>query len=109
MTLANTRAAVLAVTTTWLAADASGQPASLDVSLKAASCNACRGPYGRSEAGIPPLAGRPAKELSAALVGFKTGSRPAYVMQQHAKGYRDDELVAIAEYFAAQPSERVRK
>jgi sulfide dehydrogenase cytochrome subunit len=110
MTLAGARAALVAVTATWLATDAVGQPAApLDISLKAASCNACHGPYGRSEAGIPPLAGRSAKELSAALVGFKTGSRPAYVMQQHAKGYRDDELVAIAEYFAAQPPERVRK
>lgn len=109
MTLANARAALLAVTTTWVASDAAGQTASLDIAVKAASCNACHGPYGRSEAGIPPLAGRPAKELNDALVGFKAGSRPAYVMQQHAKGYRDDELRAIAEYFAAQPPERVRK
>jgi cytochrome c553 len=62
------------------------QTVNLNVAAKAASCNACHGPYGRSDAGIPPLAGRPADELYALLLSFKTGSRDAFVMQQHAKG-----------------------
>jgi cytochrome c553 len=33
---------------------------------------------------------------------FKAGSRPATIMHQIAKGYGDDELAALAEYFARQ-------
>ncbi len=67
---------------------------------RAASCNACHGPAGRSIAGIPPLAGRPAQELYEMLLAFKTDRRPSFVMGQHAKGYTDEQLRAIAEVFA---------
>ncbi len=70
--------------------------------LKAASCNACHGPSGRSDAGIPPLAGRPEVELYEMLKAFKSGARPAFVMHQHAKGYSDEELRQIAAEFARQ-------
>ena len=85
------------------------QPVNLAVAAKAASCNACHGPYGRSDAGIPPLAGRSADELYAALAGFKTGSRAAFVMHQHAKGYSDEELRDIAVEFSRQKPTRERK
>jgi cytochrome c553 len=85
------------------------QPVNLAVAAKAASCNACHGPYGRSDAGIPPLAGRSADELYAALAGFKTGSRAAFVMHQHAKGYSDEELRDIAAEFSRQKPTRGRK
>lgn len=81
----------------------------LAVAAKAASCNSCHGPYGRSDAGIPPLAGRPANELYALLIAFKTGQRSAFVMHQHAKGYADEELRDIATYFAQQASLKERK
>jgi cytochrome c553 len=81
----------------------------LTVAAKAVSCNACHGPYGRSEAGIPPLAGRDADQMFAALVGFKTGQRGAFVMHHHAKGYSDEELRAMAEYFSKQSAAGVRR
>lgn len=81
----------------------------LTVAAKAASCNACHGPYGRSEAGIPPLAGRDAEQTYTALIGFKTGQRNAYVMHHHAKGYSDQELRAIASYFAKQSLSGARR
>lgn len=72
----------------------------LALAARAVTCNACHGPAGRSIAGIPPLAGRPAQELYEMLIAFKTDRRPSFVMGQHAKGYSDDELRAIAEAFA---------
>lgn len=69
----------------------------------AASCAACHGTDGRAAGDVPVLAGRKATELLQALQEFKAGQRGgATVMHQHAKGYSDDELRRIAEYFAAQ-------
>ncbi|TXF11428.1 c-type cytochrome [Pelomicrobium methylotrophicum] len=68
----------------------------------AASCAACHGTEGRAVGAMPVLAGRPKQELYGALKAFKDGSRPATVMHQHAKGYSDEQLKRIAEYFAKQ-------
>lgn len=68
----------------------------------AATCAACHGTEGRDQGAIPAIAGRGADTLYRALVEFKTGQRPAAtVMPQHAKGYSDEELRRLAEYFAA--------
>ena len=37
----------------------------------------------------------------AQLKAFKAGQRPATVMHQIAKGYSDEQLEALAQYFAA--------
>lgn len=66
----------------------------------AASCAACHGTEGRSEGGMPPIAGRKADVLYTLMLDFKAGKRAATVMHQHAKGYSDDELRRIAEYFS---------
>ncbi|MCL4798395.1 MAG: c-type cytochrome [Burkholderiales bacterium] len=66
----------------------------------AASCAACHGTEGRSEGGMPPIAGRKADELYTLMLAFKSGERPATVMHQHAKGYSDGELRQISEYFS---------
>ena len=68
----------------------------------AASCAACHGTEGRAVGAMPVLAGRPKEALYEALKAFKEGSRPATVMHQHAKGYSDEQLKRIAEYFAKQ-------
>lgn len=71
----------------------------------AASCAACHGTDGRSPAGIPAIAGRDAELLYRTLLEFKNGQRPAAtVMQQHTKGYSDDELRRIAAVYAATPA-----
>jgi len=68
----------------------------------AATCAACHGTDGRDQGAIPAIAGRGADTLYRALIEFKTGQRPAAtVMPQHAKGYSDEELRRLAEYFAA--------
>jgi cytochrome subunit of sulfide dehydrogenase len=67
----------------------------------AATCFTCHGNEGRSVGGIPPsLAGQDRNHLLQTLKDFKAGKRPATIMHQHAKGYTDEQLEAIATYFA---------
>ena len=82
----------------------------------AANCTACHGTDGRSVGGVPPsLAGRDKGELLQTMKDFKAGKRPATVMHQHAKGYSDEQLELISNYFgsvkpgaaAAAPAARV--
>jgi cytochrome subunit of sulfide dehydrogenase len=69
----------------------------------AASCTGCHGTNGHSESGMPLLAGLDKAYIVNAMKEFKTGTRMATVMHQHAKGYSDEQIERIAEYFAAQP------
>ncbi|MGC9008429.1 MAG: c-type cytochrome [Halothiobacillaceae bacterium] len=68
------------------------------------TCFACHGDMGKGTATIPGLAGRSADSIYEQLIAFKTGKRPATVMDRHAKGYSDEELRAVAEYFASLPA-----
>jgi sulfide dehydrogenase cytochrome subunit len=86
------------------AAPATVSPAERQVRTWAATCAACHGTEGRDQGAIPAIAGRGAETLYRALIEFKAGQRPAAtVMHQHAKGYSDDELRRLAQYFAALP------
>ncbi|MNT84283.1 Cytochrome subunit of sulfide dehydrogenase [compost metagenome] len=77
-------------------------PAAQYVRTHAAACTSCHGPSGRAPEGstIPSLAGRQQAELVAQMQAFRSGARPATVMHQIAKGYSDDQLAAIAAWFA---------
>ncbi|HYD81623.1 MAG TPA: c-type cytochrome [Paucimonas sp.] len=69
----------------------------------AANCANCHGTNGRTVNGtLPPLAGQPAGAIVAALKEFKAGTRQATIMHQLAKGYSDEQIALIADYFAAQ-------
>ena len=68
----------------------------------ASACFTCHGTDGRSVGGVPPaLAGRDRGELLQMMKDFKAGKRPATLMHQQAKGYSDQQLEAIAGYFAS--------
>ena len=83
-----------------LSAPANAQDPNAARSL-AATCFTCHGSDGRSVGGVPPgLAGRDKAELLQILKDFQSGKRPATIMHQHAKGYTDAQLEAIAGYFA---------
>jgi len=71
----------------------------------AATCAQCHGTDGRVVPGaiVPPLAGRPAASLVQRLMAFKAGSAPSTVMGQLAKGYSDEQIRRLADYFAAVP------
>ncbi len=68
----------------------------------AAACAACHGTHGRAEAGNESLAGVQQQDLVKKMLDFKTGRKPATLMHQIAKGYSDEQINAIAAYFAAQ-------
>jgi cytochrome c553 len=76
-----------------------GQAAAQGAPSGALSCSGCHGPAGGGGP-VPSLAGQPAQEIVAALMQFRAGERAATVMDRIAKGFTDDEIRAIAEWFA---------
>jgi len=67
----------------------------------ATSCTGCH-PATRADTPVPRLNGRDAAQTVAAMTEFRTGKRPATVMDRIAKGFTEDETKAIAAWFAAQ-------
>jgi cytochrome c553 len=51
---------------------------------------------------VPGLAGRSAADIVAAMEAFRSGQRPATVMDRIAKGFTANEVQAIAAWYAAQ-------
>ena len=74
----------------------------LQVRSWAAACANCHGTNGQAQPGIEALAGVKQDEIVKKMMDFKTGRKPATIMHQLAKGYSDEQIVAIAGYFAAQ-------
>jgi cytochrome c553 len=68
----------------------------------AATCAGCHGTNGVSAGGMPSLAGVDKDRLAGLVREFRDGKRPATVMHQHAKGYTDEQIDAVAAWFAAQ-------
>jgi cytochrome c553 len=76
--------------------------ADLDGRNLAANCTGCHGTDGVSAGAIPSLAGMERSRMVVLMQEFRDGKRPATVMHQHAKGYTDAQIDAIAAWFAAQ-------
>ena len=70
----------------------------------AATCANCHGTLGKSvkDPAVPGLAGRPSAYLVEQMKAFKTGTREATIMHQIAKGYSDEQIQQMADYFASQ-------
>ena len=68
----------------------------------AASCANCHGTDGRAQPGMESLAGVSKDDIVKKMQDFKAGRKPATIMHQLAKGYSDEQIIAIAGYFAAQ-------
>ncbi len=64
------------------------------------TCNGCHGTDGRSTGSIPAIAGKSAEYLQKAMMDFRDDKRPSTVMKRHAKGYSDEQIKLIAEYFS---------
>jgi cytochrome c553 len=75
----------------------------------AASCAACHGSNGNSVGGTPVLAGLDAAHFKLQMKSFRNGERASTVMHHHAKGLTEDEIDALATYFAAQPRTTVNQ
>jgi cytochrome c553 len=75
----------------------------LHVRSWAASCAACHGTNGHAQPGMIALAGVPKEVTIQKMMDYKAGRVPAAtIMHQLAKGYSDEQIAAIAGYFAAQ-------
>jgi cytochrome c553 len=68
----------------------------------AASCAICHGTGGINAGGMPNVAGQTKQVLVGALRDFRDGKRPATIMHQVAKGLTDEQIDAVAGYWAAQ-------
>ena len=67
----------------------------------ALSCSGCHGAAGVE---IPSLSGLSADEITEAMGAFKSGARPATLMNRLAKGFNETETRAIAQWLASQRS-----
>lgn len=83
-------------------AQSASTPDPLTVRSWAAGCANCHGTNGRAEPGNESLAGANKDDMVKKMLDFKAGRKPATIMHQLAKGYSDEQIVAIAGYFAAQ-------
>jgi cytochrome subunit of sulfide dehydrogenase len=66
------------------------------------SCSGCHAARADVQSAIPRLNGRNASELVQQMAAFRSGQRPATIMDQIAKGYSEAEIQAIADWYAAQ-------
>ena len=88
-----TAATLLALTGAALAAD---------IPAGAAACSGCHPAKPGVDTPVPRLVGRPAAQIVAAMDDFRAGKRAATIMDRVAKGFTEDEIKAIAAWFAAQ-------
>jgi sulfide dehydrogenase cytochrome subunit len=77
-----------------LAGGASGQAIAF-------TCNGCHGSDGMSKGAAPSIRGLPASYVESAMKDFKSDKRPATIMDRIAKGYSDEEITAVAVYYAS--------
>jgi sulfide dehydrogenase cytochrome subunit len=68
----------------------------------AVACTGCHAANARVETTVPPLNGRPAADIAAAMAAFKSGERKGTIMDRIAKGFSDPETQAIAQWYAQQ-------
>jgi sulfide dehydrogenase cytochrome subunit len=68
----------------------------------ASSCSGCH-PVARSiDTPVKRLVGANPADMVAAMQAYRSGQRPGTVMDRIAKGFTDDEIKAIADWYAAQ-------
>ena len=64
------------------------------------ACTSCHGLNGVSAGAIPTIAALPADDIVAKLVAFREQTADATIMNRIARGYTDDEIAALADYFS---------
>ena len=94
---------VAAVLLAPVAAAAAAQPTDPNLARNlAATCASCHGTGGVSQGGTESLAGMAKDDIVRKMQEFKSGTKPASIMHQLAKGYSDEQITLIAGWFAAQ-------
>jgi cytochrome subunit of sulfide dehydrogenase len=79
-----------------------GAAPAADIPAGAAACSGCHPAKAGVDSPVPRLMGRDAVQIVAAMADFRAGKRPATIMDRVAKGFTDDEVKAMAAWFAAQ-------
>jgi cytochrome c553 len=98
--VARRAALVWAATALWAIAAAAQQPSERTLQL----CVKCHGERGQSTmTDVPALAGQPKVFVENQLVLVREGLRDIAVMREAVKNLSDEEIVALARYYAAQP------
>lgn len=93
---------VAAVVATLGATTAAGQGSDPNLARSlAATCANCHGTNGVSQGEVESLAGQKKEDLVRKMQEFKSGKRPATIMHQLAKGYSDEQIDLIADWFAS--------
>lgn len=64
------------------------------------TCAGCHGTNGVSEGVAPSIGGEDAEELYEMMKEFKSGEEEGTIMNRIAKGYSDESLRAVAEYYS---------
>ncbi|HEY6256423.1 MAG TPA: cytochrome C [Xanthobacteraceae bacterium] len=68
----------------------------------ASSCSGCHPASVSVDTSAGRLIGRNSSDIVTAVQAFRSGQRPATVMDRIAKGFTDDEIKAIADWYGAQ-------
>jgi cytochrome subunit of sulfide dehydrogenase len=68
----------------------------------ALSCSGCHPPAPAAGILVPALNGKPATEIVTQMAAFASGAQASTVMGRIAKGFNEDEVKAIAAWYAAQ-------
>ena len=76
--------------------------ASAEPPAGAASCTGCHPVSSRVTSPVPRLAGLDRAAIVRAMQDFRSGQRAGTVMDRIAKGFTDEEIQAIAAWYAAQ-------
>ncbi|MDD5035440.1 MAG: hypothetical protein PHE55_11865 [Methylococcaceae bacterium] len=89
-------AAMLAMNTAQAADPAARRPAD---EILAHACSGCHGTFGHSSSPTPSIAGKAEEEFIAAMREFKSGQRVSSIMNRIARGYTDEDFVAMGQFF----------
>lgn len=70
-------------------------------------CAPCHGTNGQEfKESMPPLAGMPSEQFVKAMLDFREGKRAAIIMDRVARGFTDDEIIAMSKWFEIQPKKQ---
>lgn len=72
----------------------------------ASNCANCHGTLGNAQGAMPSLAGLQKTYIVEQMRAFRDGKRPATIMHQLAKGYTDQQVELVADFFSRQKPAR---
>ncbi|MGF1628813.1 MAG: c-type cytochrome [Kiloniellaceae bacterium] len=70
--------------------------------ILANTCFSCHGTDGRSSGAMPSIDGKSASYITDTLKRFRDGEKASTVMMRISKGFTDEEIEVLANYFSGQ-------